>query len=68
MTNAATPYFRDGRQFPSDKQFADAMDAYDALRPLLGDDPNAIAQHLGWTGGTAAVIRRMANERRSACR
>lgn len=63
MSNAASAFGRDGRQFPTDAQYREAMDAYEALKPLLGDDPNAIADRLGWTRGTGCVVRRMANER-----
>lgn len=63
MTNAASNFWRDGRSFPTDRQYAEAMDAYDALKQRLGDDPNAIADHMGWTRGTACVVRRMLSER-----
>jgi hypothetical protein len=51
---------------PSKRQYDDAMDAYDRLEARLGDNPSAIADHLGWSRGTGAVIRRMSRERRAA--
>jgi hypothetical protein len=63
VSNAATPFFRDGRTFPTPAQYAEAMDAYAALKARLGDDPNAIADALGWTRGTGCRIRYLLNER-----
>ena len=59
MSNRMSPYWRDGRQFPTAAQFDRAMDDYDRLSAQLGDDPNAIADRMGWTRGTgyAAIAR-----------
>jgi hypothetical protein len=64
MTNAASNFWRDGRQFPSDRQFDDAISDYERHEQRLGDDPNAIADAMGITRGSGCVIRRMARERR----
>ena len=56
--------FQSGFVPPSERVLDAAMDAYDRLERSLGDDPSAIADHMGWTRGTGAVVRRMVRERR----
>jgi hypothetical protein len=56
--------FTSGYLPPSQAQFDRAMDDYERVAALLGDDPNAIADHMGWTRGTGCVLKRMAAERR----
>lgn len=62
MSNQATPYFRDGRAFPSRKQMLDAVDDFDMLT-ARGLGLPEIAERMEVTGGTACVIRRWSLER-----
>jgi hypothetical protein len=59
-------FFIHGPPPPSAQQVASAIDEYERFELQLGDDPSAIADCLGWTRGTGAVIRRMSRERRAA--
>jgi hypothetical protein len=53
--NAASPFFRDGRQFPTLKRFADALDDFAEL--LSEDLPlNECAARMEVTVGTACVL------------
>lgn len=64
MSNMATPYFRDGRSYPTKAQINEAVDAFDrfAAKGLVLDD---IAEELGVTRGSICVIRRWSLERAS---
>lgn len=61
MSNAATPYFKDGRCFPTLPQMLEAVSEYDALT-LQGLALKDIAQRLGVTGGSVCVIARWSAE------
>lgn len=57
MSNAASPYFRDGRSFPSRAQMLAAVSDFDMLA-AQGLALNDIADALEVTPGTVCVIAR----------
>ena len=64
MSNAATAFWRDGRQFPTLSQMLEAADQFDALADR-GLDLSAIAEAMEVTPGSVCVIRRWSMERAS---
>jgi hypothetical protein len=61
VTNLASGLFRDGRSFPTRAQMLAAVELYDK-HASRGLEPNSIADAVGWTRGTAAVVRRWSLE------
>lgn len=66
MSNMVSGLFRDGRNFLSQAQLDGMANAYERLTGTYGDNPNAIADEMGWTRGTGCVVRRISRERGAA--
>lgn len=62
MSNQSTPFFRDGRQYPTKGQILYAVEQFDALA-AKGLALNDIADELEVTRGSVCVIRRWSLER-----
>ena len=62
MPNMATPFFKDGRFYPTLSQMLEAVDQFDALT-ARGLGLNAIADAMEVTRGSVCVIRRWSLER-----